>query len=68
LHAVTTYGGAEVHLYLFLSSTADGGVWLQFGRSTRGEGSACTRYVGGLVGLHIDVLEKRKIMSKYLQR
>ena len=41
-------------------------VWLQLGRSTRGESSAGTHYVGGLVGLDMVALEK-KIMSIYLQ-
>jgi len=29
-------------------------VWLRLGRSTRGECSAVTNYVGGLVGLDMD--------------
>jgi hypothetical protein len=56
-------GGAEVHLYLLEVS-----VWLRLGRSTRGECSAFTHYVGSLVGLDRGALEKRKIMSKYLQK
>jgi hypothetical protein len=33
-------------------------VWLQLGRSTRGESSAGTHYLGGLVGVDIGALEK----------
>jgi hypothetical protein len=33
-------------------------VWLQLGRSTRREHSAGTHYLGGLVGVDIDALEK----------
>ena len=33
-------------------------VWLQLGRCTGGESSAGTHYLGGLVGVDIDGLEK----------
>jgi hypothetical protein len=43
-------------------------VWLQLDRCTRGESCAGTHHVGGLVGLDMDALEKRKIMSIFLKK
>jgi len=43
-------------------------VWLQLARSTRGNSFAGTHYLGGMVGSDMGALEKRKILSPYLQK
>ena len=45
-----------------------GSVWLHLGRSTRGNSPACTHYDNSFLGLDMDALVKRKIMSVYLQK